>query len=165
MAKNNKRDGKVEAVVLPKKPPLEVYLIEAKGTLTPLEEATFFQQLRNQKKKINEIADLCCMDHQVVRQRLELLNLPCGIQNLVHSGEWTVFRALKFLHKQPTPTKPGHFVMVLPRSDIMGISVASHEVKVSVDNETTWQSVFVGKRGEANRIATGYVKAGYDRLS
>lgn len=74
--------------------------------MSPIEQAKWFAQMKNGGLKIAEIADKTKIDHQVVRQRLELLKLPQEMQDKVHEGEMGVVKALKIVKGKADPKDP-----------------------------------------------------------
>lgn len=69
-----------------------------------MDEARFFQRLKkNFGMKPKEIAETVGIDHQVVRQRLELNNLTKEQQDRVHKGSLGVVKALNILKGKENP--------------------------------------------------------------
>lgn len=74
--------------------------------MSPIEQAKWFATMKNGGLKINEIADKTKIDHQVVRQRLELLKLSQEDQDKVHDGELGVVKALKIVKGKSDTKNP-----------------------------------------------------------
>lgn len=70
---------------------------------SPMEQARFFKELKQQGMKINDIAESCNLDHQVVRLRLKLNQLKPEQQEKVHTGKLGVVKALKILEGKAAP--------------------------------------------------------------
>lgn len=75
--------------------------------MNPMEQARIFARMRQSEFSIPQIADVTNIDHQVVRQRLQLLKLPEDQQAKVEEGELGVVKALKLVKGKDNPTKPG----------------------------------------------------------
>jgi len=75
--------------------------------MNPMEQARWFGRLRNAGMSVKDIEGKTKVDHQVVRQRLDLLKLPQELQVAVEVGELGVVKALKIVKGKEDPKKPG----------------------------------------------------------
>lgn len=86
--------------------PAEALLGERLNTRqrNPMEESRALHNLRNAGLKITETADRVCMDSQVVKAILELMNLSPQNQQRVSDGELGVVRALRIIRGEDAST-------------------------------------------------------------
>jgi ParB/RepB/Spo0J family partition protein len=111
---------------------------------SPMDEARFYHRLKkNFSMKPKEIAELVGLDHQVVRQRLQLNDLTPEQQNRVHKGTLGVVKALKILKgdEAPDATKNDARVRMPNKKEVEHLYGALEKTDLDAEWQPMWETI------------------------